>query len=608
MMNTSRTDDLMQRTMRNLRAYFAKQTQHRPSAEMYAALEDIACTLSDMAHGTAARKVFLSSLDPGVGKTATISSFVDELLIRTEHEHIGVLICVARLDEIRTLVERMAIPREMLAIYTADTELNALGQAAPDGARVLFTTQQMVEKRLAGWADGSFEKCTHFHYQGKPRAVRIWDETWLPGEGVCVSRYAISNLLQLLVHGNYKALADSMEDLFTRIRNLPDGTRETLPDFAQHADLNDLLELVDRPRDNDEKKYQERRREELAALWYLSGKTVVVRRDGRDGNTVLNYRETLPEDLAPLLVLDASGRVRETYAEMERGRSNIVRLKTATKRYDRLTVHVWKTGGGKGSFAKGERRAHELIDGIASTINTKPGEEWLVVHHLPSKHTVDVAAGVQALLTGDKNKVHFITWGRHMATNAYAHVKNVVLAGTLFYRPSQYEALGRLAAGLTPGQGDYPHESLRRIVDGESRHGILQALCRASVRRCDGEQAHECNAYIIASIQTGIPNTLPLLFPGCSVVNWKPIKRALSGKVSEAVEYLRKRFSDTGTTLVKFSEVQKALGIKNAGTFKNDIRQHEELQSELAEMGLTEWGKAVRFTAWKRDEAADHGF
>lgn len=603
-----RTDDLSQRTMRNLRAYFKKQTEHRPSAEMYASLEDIANTLSDMAQGRAARKVYLSSLDPGVGKTATISSFVDELLVGTEHDHVGVLICVARLDEIRTLVERMAIPHEMLAVYTSDPELNALGHAEPSAGRVLFTTQQMVEKRLTGWAGGSFERCTHFFYRGKPRAVRIWDETWLPGEGVCVSRYAISNLLQLLVHGNYKALADSMEDLFTRIRNLPDGTRETLPDFAQHADLNDLLELVDRPRDNDEKKYQERRREELAALWYLSGKTVVVRRDGKDGNTVLNYRETLPEDLAPLLVLDASGRVRETYAEMERGRSNIVRLKTAAKRYDRLTVNVWKTGGGKGSFAKGEHRAQELIDGIASTINTKPDKEWLVVHHLPNKHTVDVAAGVQALLTGDKNKVHFITWGRHMATNTYAHVKNVLLAGTLFYRPSQYEALGRLAAGLKPGQGDYPQEALRRMVAGECRHGILQALCRASVRRCDGEQAHECNAYIIASVQTGIPDALPLLFPGCSVKVWKPIKRALRGKVKEAVDYLRDRFANPGTALVKFAEVQKALGIKNAGTFKNDIRQHEDLQAELAEMGLAEWGKGIRFTAWKRVEAADFGF
>jgi hypothetical protein len=44
----------------------------------------------------------------------------------------------------------------------------------------------------------------------------------------------------------------------------------------------------------------------------LSGKTVSVRRDGAYGNTMLDYRETLPQGLAPLVVLDASGRVRST--------------------------------------------------------------------------------------------------------------------------------------------------------------------------------------------------------------------------------------------------------------------------------------------------------
>ena len=49
----------------------------------------------------------------------------------------------------------------------------------------------------------------------------------------------------------------------------------------------------------------------ITALWLLSGKTVAVRQDGPYGNTVLDYHETLPEGLAPMVVLDASGRVRE---------------------------------------------------------------------------------------------------------------------------------------------------------------------------------------------------------------------------------------------------------------------------------------------------------
>jgi hypothetical protein len=41
--------------------------------------------------------------------------------------------------------------------------------------------------------------------------------------------------------------------------------------------------------------------------------------------------------------------------------------------------------------------------------------------------------------------VSTLHWGAHDATNDYANVPNIILAGTLFLRPSYYEALGRLS-------------------------------------------------------------------------------------------------------------------------------------------------------------------
>lgn len=594
--------DLAERTMHKVQKFFTAK-KHKPSVQMWAALQDIAETLQAMALGEAPRKVHLSSLDPGIGKTTVARCFVDTLLERPEDAGAGVIICVARLEEVKALVDAIGIPDDMFAVFTADKELNARGKAAPQEAQVLFTTQQMIERRLQG---GRFEDCEAFFYRAEPRAVRVWDETWLPGHGVSVSRYVMSHLLYLLARGGLHSLANTMEDVFTHVRNLEDGTRFELPDFAEHADLNELFSLVDLPRDNAEKEYQQRVREEMAAMWYLSGKTVAIRKDGKDGQAMLTFRETLPEDLAPLLVLDASGRVRHTYEEMEKRRGNIVRLREAAKRYDRLRVHVWNTGGGKGSFAKGERSAQELIDGIAATINTKPDEEWLVVYHLPTKRTVDVPASVSVLLTGNADRVKFLNWGKHMATNSYKSIRNVILAGTLFYRPSQYEALGRLAAGMHPVEGQYSEDSFKCIVDGESRHGILQALCRASVRGCDGEQALECDAYIIASVRTGIPAALPELFPGCQVVKWQPVKRALTGKVKEAVDYLKTRF-EHGAEFVKFAEACKVLSMTSAN-FKYNVRRHPDFVSELAEMGVLEWGPKERFTGFKVIRASDVGF
>ncbi len=96
------------------------------------------------------------------------------------------------------------------------------------------------------------------------------------------------------------------------------------------------------------------------------------------GNTALGYRGHLPADFFPVLILDASGRVRTTYRFWERDRGGLVMLPSATKRYDNLTIHVWNKAGGKSAFRS---NAGDLVEGIAATINSKPGEEWLVILH-----------------------------------------------------------------------------------------------------------------------------------------------------------------------------------------------------------------------------------
>ena len=97
---------------------------------------------------------------------------------------------------------------------------------------------------------------------------------------------------------------------------------------------------------------------------------MTIRRDGRFGNAVLDFKQTLPDDLAPMVILDASGRVRQTYVDLA-ATGRLLRLLSAPKRYDQLTVHVWRTGGGKPSFAD---NGAKLTAGIAKTIDTRPTE------------------------------------------------------------------------------------------------------------------------------------------------------------------------------------------------------------------------------------------
>jgi hypothetical protein len=353
-----------------------------------------------------------------------------------------------------------------------------------------------------------------------------------------------------------------------------------VPDFAFmfNLDLNGALRVLSRaPRGQVALAHEQA----ITALWLLSGKTVSVRQDGPYGNTVLDYHETLPEGLAPLVVLDASGRVRETYRQWEENRGGLTRLTPAPKSYQNLTVHCWQTGGGKSAFRENGR---PLIDGIVKTINDKPvDEEWLVVYHQDGIG-MEFKDEVEKRITNEE-RVHFLNWGSHQATNDYSGVRNVILAGTLFYRPSYYEALARLAADLRPAQGAIGRATLDEVTLGEHRHLVLQALCRGSVRRCQGAECAPCDAYIIAATRSGIPAALPDIFPGCRVVRWQPVQKALSGKVKEATEFVIDWFEKNPEGLLSFNIVHKAIGM-DIQNFRKNVRRHPDFKEALANHGI----------------------
>jgi hypothetical protein len=110
----------------------------------------------------------------------------------------------------------------------------------------------------------------------------------------------------------------------------------------------------------------------------------------------------------------------------------------------------------------------------------------LIVQHKPTTD-FDFEKMVRARLSSDTIPVHFLTCGQHDATNKFANVSNVILAGTLIKPNPVYETLGRLAAAL-PSSSD-PFEETATVKRGEHCHGVLQANARecclaATERRC----------------------------------------------------------------------------------------------------------------------------
>src|SRR5207248_2470353 len=212
-------------------------------------------------------------------------------------------------------------------------------------------------------------------------------------------------------------------------------------------------------------------------------------------------------------------------------RRDLTRLKQGRKAYDNLTLHVWRIGGGASSFQNddGLRRS-----GIVRTIKSKPNEPWLVVCH--KRHEKRLKREIEAELAGTGIAVEFTHWGLHRATNKYRDINNVILAGTMFLPPSVLEATGRAAAGCSPEEGLLTDEQEHELLIGHQADIILQAICRGSARSTVDGRCGRCDAYIIVHPMHGITKHLQQeVFPGSSVVDWTPVRRAPSGKVLQAL-------------------------------------------------------------------------
>lgn len=132
-------------------------------------------------------------------------------------------------------------------------------------------------------------------------------------------------------------------------------------------------------------------------------------------------------------------------------------------------------------------------------------------------------------------------------------------------------------------------EDVQEILIGEHGHLILQALCRGRVRRCDQSRCPPTNAYLIASKRSGIAEQLPKIFPGARVEPWRPVRKALTGKVAEAITYIQGRLEADPHGLITFQEVATATRWKNPRDFKKSVRRHPDFIFALDELGIEEF-------------------
>ena len=110
------------------------------------------------------------------------------------------------------------------------------------------------------------------------------------------------------------------------------------------------------------------------------------------------------------------------------------------------------------------------------------------------------------------------------------------------------------------------------------------------MRKCAGEGCPPAHAYIIASRKSGIADELLSIFPGAHVLPWRPVKKALKGKVAEAVEFITTQLGSAPSSTVTFKQVMAHIGWTDRKEFKRRIRQHDDFIDALDDAGIEEWG------------------
>ena len=515
---------------------------------------------------------YLASVDPGHGKTLALAEFLKAWRQRGFPGQGGALIGVSRLDEIKTYIEAADLEPDQFGVLTSTDEMNALGvsKSKQAGVPILFTTQQMILSRTKGKL---FRDASEFHFQGQPRALRIWDESLIPARTLSISRDDLGKLMSLRLRN--PGYGEAIDGLMGVMASGDEGTIVSVPvTFASRPSL---------ARSTLGKSEAGELENLTGTLAALAGKSAILISEGGLGWALVSTNEGLPSDFAPVIIADASGRVRATYAAWERHGGNLVRLPEAVSDYRNLDVRLWQHKSGKLAMEDPVTR-DEIIQGIADAINEDNGGDWLVIHYKQDENFLD---DLKTRVANEPDRVRSLHWGNHHGTNSFRDVRNVVLVGLITYRRSGYLALG-LASGVPMNQLSDTDAEMR---DGERAHHYLQAACRGAVRKVAHGVAGDMRLFLVAARSLTIKDLLWRTFPGCSISDWNT-ENNLNGKVKLAADYLLERFSDPLVMRVRKREVREAAGIERTATFASHVMRNADFRSFLNGQWIDEVGQS----------------
>lgn len=523
-------------------------------------------------------KFYVYPIDTGLGKSALIKSFLAGWKAAGFEPKGSVLIALNTKAEILEFAKGSALDENDYAALTKDEEINIIGAGhnRATSVPVLFTTHAMIRQRLA---QKKFAQAEEFFFRGRPRSLRMWDEQALRAEPIHLSLDSIGKLYEP-VRPYFPEWVEGLESFVAKVREAAPNTVIRVPNRFGSG-------LQFKGAEGGVPSLSSRTSESFKALRAAMGRKVRICARKLYGITLVGSGPALPDDLAPLFILDASARIGDSYA-LWGDKSPVQVMPALTRDYSNLTVRLWKTACGNAVLEQPEKRGH-LFRGIAKALDIN-AEPTLVIGK-KARPTFDIHKDLQASVA-NPDDVSFLHWGRHYGTNEYRHVRRMVVIGAHQARDTMNLALYAAASGINVDRlaGDEGVELSRARM----KQNLLQAFSRGHLREGTNGQCGDCVVYFVVPPSVSPEQLVRETFPGCQIEEWHPFDPVLVGQAKAVFDVLKAWVDRDG----KFNPypkmmVRTAAGIDSPSRFAQ-VLANPNLVAALAKIGVTIENKGFR--------------
>lgn len=602
--------------------HLLKQHNNQLNDQHVQAIEQIITGMVAQLEGKKSRKAF--PLACGLGKTTCIRG----LLLAIYHlglDH-SIVISAGQIEALCSLKKDLlsdGVPEEKIGLlhskqYSPEKEPNEVYASLPSNTKdeieerpfVLVTHNKIKHNKT--WIN------SYYTYQEKERDLVIWDESLISGQATTLSVLNIINSIDSVINGF--EIGSDKNETFRELVSFLTASKEILKDAKEEKDFSlsfpSLTFSLIKARQQINYLVTNNDTRDLMSLIECLVHDGELRYIKEDNGAIISFRQSVPDELDNIVILDASHCLREiTKCDPTIQIEQI----SCPKSYENLTIKYFKSGAGRNTvenefFGKRESKlVDELAEIIFAILTQRPGEPVLIwsyksrgnksIEEKIKKRLKDMITTIDfnAVDASGNKIINFQTFGNELGLNGYTHCKHSIFIGLLYLKRS-------FVAGMIKGQSRDMNKDvsennlLSDAVMKEQAHTFYQAVSRGSSRITDNGKCKEQIVYFFHSSPSKIKRIVNEVFPMAKWERYNAIHlnnkdglySEIAGKVNERLNMLTesdflkanprsKAMNEISTQALRkayFQEIERHQWTNSLRVFKDDYPWDWEIQKQ----------------------------